>query len=564
MPRIDATSNNRNQLQVVPGLNEWQLARRRAQALQAGDVEGRFASDHPYVSGAYNIPMEMLEAAQELGVRRPLKKLGVTDAVEALPESLSRRFPNSAIAEYAGPAIGAAYEGAKEVLLDPMMVAGAAVKGAKYLPKVARGLGELGEGLRSANMLMGEAGAVMPKVGSGLVPLVRSPKSIDEEFRIYQQAKERADAFAKSLRAEGLKNAEATDPRLAQARLADLQAISGHLGSRPTRGLENRVAAVTGADNGVTQALHALPASNPELVMDLVDAVMSNKKGSKRIVEGALRGKELGADKWYDTSTLLQSMGPARRDELMFSLGPTSQQTTLGANISKGSLLDFLSKSKEGMSFEELAHAANQMASESPDAGDVRYLLNMNSRDFTDKRAAFGDLPFSKDKLGPAWKTPAYVGGLQGNKANVAADTHVLNALVSAATHGKGEGEVRDILRKFLTTGPEGKLNAATANDIERGIKTGKPGKVVGLHPTGSHYTAAQLVMSDLARKAGMTPRDFQSSAWVGLGDETGLQSTRKNFEDYFMDFVNSAAAREKTKPGEVLKQIRDRGKFLY
>lgn len=556
-------------------------------------------------------------------VQGPVRKL-VEATTDKLPAWAGEKFPESEALQAASAVPSSAALFASELTLDPLLLAGEAMQATKVARRALKDMKALpfdewaklypnaGDALRAT---YGDTGSFMAPRGKGtykadeefsrvmsgkrrfkdaearkgaalreayearqkaasraelakstegnLVPFVEPPKSIDEEFEIYRAAADRRAALEKELKAsEGLKKAEAA-PRLAEKARGEIESISKALGSRPVKGMEHGTAAVIGGQGGVTQPLFALPAQNKELTMNLVDTIMSNKEGIDWLKSGIWKGFNKGSQNWYDTSRILDKVGPSRRDELMFAMGPTSPMTEILTNTSKATLLDMLSKSNPGASPEELGALASRLANESGASNRVRYLLGNNARDFASKKEQFGDIPFPKNPLDPAWKTPSFTGGLQGFESVVPADTHVLNQLVSAATMGKTPEQQMDILKMFMTTGPEGKLNEQAYNDLLRGVSSGAPGKVVSQHPTGPHYTANQLVMSDVARQLGIPATKAQSSAWVGLGDETGLVSQRDNYQEIFIKMLEQEAARSGLPVQEVWDRLAREGVFL-
>lgn len=150
-------------------VEQQRLAINRLGARMAGEHEDRFLADNPW-AWLPAATLEGLDIAQDYFVRKPLEEIGLTGAIEALPEWAGKTFPDSALAEYGPAVLGAGYEGVKEVVLDPFMVAGYGAKAVKYAPRALRLAKKAASGAREAYLasdLASEAGALFPK-GRGL------------------------------------------------------------------------------------------------------------------------------------------------------------------------------------------------------------------------------------------------------------------------------------------------------------------------------------------------------------------------------------------------------------
>jgi hypothetical protein len=396
-----------------------------------------------------------------------------------------------------------------------------------------------------------------------LVPLIKNPGSVDEDIAVLKDAQNRAAGFYARAKKSGLGNKDSVTPAFDSAKLEELNAIGNQLGARVPKGLEHGVAAITGAERGVVQPLYANPLSDEKRVRDIVDAILSNEAGTKKLTESAVRGKEAKADEWYDLPEFLNAVGPERGDEIFGAFGPTSQMTGVDLNVKKGSLIDYVLKhpAAQKKDLEEVQRMAQGVAGDYGDqAGELRYLLNSNVRDVSKMRSEGSNIPWPSSLLSESWKTPHYTGSMMGFQHNAAGDTHLIGNNLRTALDGKS-GKAREHILKLLSLAvPEKAMTPAQAERFALMSKSEAPWEHLSTHASPDHYTGNWLATREMARRAGMPTRNFQSSTWVDQGDINGLMSTRENLQDILFRIIDRNAVRTNSTRDGILRKMKETG----
>ncbi len=71
-----------------------------------------------------------------------------------------------------------------------------------------------------------------------------------------------------------------------------------------------------------------------------------------------------------------------------------------------------------------------------------------------------------------------------------------------------------------------------------------------------NEYGFLERMQQEEARKLGLTPAQYQASAWIGGGAETGLKSSADPFLQVFEQRVNLTANQRGESPAETLKRF--------
>jgi hypothetical protein len=74
--------------------------------------------------------------------------------------------------------------------------------------------------------------------------------------------------------------------------------------------------------------------------------------------------------------------------------------------------------------------------------------------------------------------------------------------------------------------------------------------------PAKTEYGYMERLQQDEARKLGMTPAQYQASAWIGGGEQTGLKSSADPFLKVLEDRIRFTAERTGETPQQVLQRF--------
>lgn len=244
----------------------------------------------------------------------------------------------------------------------------------------------------------------------------------------------------------------------------------------------------------------------------------------KRVNEVVGKGAQMGGLEWYNTEPLRERFmqelgaekGAAAFSQYMDMVAATSPRSNVGTNARNASY--YYTLAQRGEPLPERVRVGNNWTVAEPlpkPYGHVAQGLHVQNADNVLNNGGWPVLQNPK----PA----SFSQNLQGNQMPVTVDTH--NARLWGMVDSKG-------------------------NPVDM--------------PANTEYGFMERLQQEEAKKMGMSPAQYQASAWVGGGEETGLRSTADPFLKVFEDRVaKTAAARGETKDVTLRKFMRGEGPLL-
>ena len=234
-----------------------------------------------------------------------------------------------------------------------------------------------------------------------------------------------------------------------------------------------------------------------------------------RVNEVVRRGGEQGGIEWYNTEPLrrafIEARGPegeAAYRQYLDLVASTSPRSNVGTNVRNAAYYYGLAQRGEPLP-EVIAKGGALSVKEplpSPYGHIAQGLHAQNARNVLE---------------GSGWpvlqnpKPASFVENLAGNQMPVTVDTH--NARLWGMTDTKGR-------------------------PVDKPAKT--------------EYGFIEKLQQDEARKLGMTPAQYQASAWIGGGEQTGLKSSADPFLKVLEDRIRLTAAQSGETPQQVLHRF--------
>jgi hypothetical protein len=283
-----------------------------------------------------------------------------------------------------------------------------------------------------------------------------------------------------------------------------------------------------------------VPARGPSARVQALD----DKKTIKRINETVSRGAKDGIP-WYNTEPLRQSFidefgmeeGGRRFSLYMDMVAGTSPRSDVGTNARNASY------------YYQQALQGNQPGKPLPKPyGHLAQDLHIQNFNNIMEHGGMGPETTFPVLQNP--KPPSFSQNLQGNQQPITADTHLVRNwgvssklpdwLLPSFKPDKDAPTVRP--RDQVTSGAVKMKNA--------------PPVWWDSMPKANEYPMLELLSQREARKMGMTPAQWQASAWVGGGGETGLASGADPFLRHFENRVILTAQKLGITPMEALRQF--------
>ncbi len=235
-----------------------------------------------------------------------------------------------------------------------------------------------------------------------------------------------------------------------------------------------------------------------------------------RVNEVAKSGAKLGGMEWYNTEPLREAFvgelgadkGDAAYRQYMDLVAATSPRSNVGTNARNASY--YYSLAQQGAPLPERVRVGNNYTVAQPlpqPYGHVAQALHVqNAENILNN----GGWPVLQNP-----KPASFSQNLQGNQMPVTIDTH--NARLWGMTDSKG--------------------------------------RPVDL-PANTEYGFMEKLQQEQAAKLGMTPAQYQASAWIGGGAETGLRSSSDPFLKVLESRIEKTADARGLTKAEVLKQF--------
>jgi hypothetical protein len=252
---------------------------------------------------------------------------------------------------------------------------------------------------------------------------------------------------------------------------------------------------------------YAPPRGVPERTTALAD-----KANVKRVNEVVKKGAEMGGLEWYNTEQLLDAFkaelgaqkGAAAYSQYMDLVAATSPRSKVGENARNASY--YYTLAQRGEPLPARAPDGSLVAPLPSPYGHIAQRLHVQNADNVLNN---GGWPVMQNP-----KPASFSQNLQGNQMPVTVDTH----------------------------------NARLWNMVD------SKGRPVDM-PSNTEYGFMERLQQEQAAKMGMSPAQYQASAWVGGGAETGLKSSADPFLKVFESRVNLTAQKTGLSPEEVLKR---------
>lgn len=284
-----------------------------------------------------------------------------------------------------------------------------------------------------------------------------------------------------------------------------------------------------------------VPARGPSERVQALD----DKKVVKRFNETVARGAKEGIP-WYNTDplrkafvdTLGEAEGQRRYALYMDMVAATSPRSNVGTNARNASY--YYQQALEG----------KQPVTPLPQPyGHVAQNLHVQNFDNIMKAGGTmgpeGSFPVLQNP-----KPPSFSQNLQGNQLPVTADTHyVRNWGVSSQSPDwllpsfKADKDAPTVRPREMVTSGQVKMTDAPAVWWD------------GM-PKPNEYPMLEKLGQREAARMGMTPAQYQASAWVGAGEDTGLASGADPFLRHFENRIHLTADKLGIPPTEVLDQF--------
>lgn len=283
-----------------------------------------------------------------------------------------------------------------------------------------------------------------------------------------------------------------------------------------------------------------VPARGPSARVQALD----DKKTIKRINETVSRGAKDGIP-WYNTEPLRQSFidefgmeeGGRRFSLYMDMVAGTSPRSDVGTNARNASY------------YYQQAIQGNQPGKPLPKPyGHLAQDLHIQNFNNIMEHGGMGPETTFPVLQNP--KPPSFSQNLQGNQQPITADTHLVR-----------NWGVSSKLQDWLLPSFKPDKDAPTVRPrdmVASGAVKMKNAPPVWWDsmPKANEYPMLELLSQSEARKMGMTPAQWQASAWVGGGGETGLASGADPFLRHFENRVILTAQKMGITPMEALRQF--------
>lgn len=228
---------------------------------------------------------------------------------------------------------------------------------------------------------------------------------------------------------------------------------------------------------------------------------LASKSNINRINKVVDQGAKMGGLEWYNTEPLrqafLEELGPQGQGDYARYLdyvAATSPRSNVGTNARNASYYYTLDKQGEPLPNPDVAPLPQPY-------GHIAQRLHIqNAENIRDN----GGIPVLQNP-----KPASFSQNLQGNQTPVTVDTHNVRLI----------GLPRDL-------------------------------------PAKNEYGFLEAMQQKQAAKKGMTPAQYQASAWIGGGDQTGLASSADPFVKVLEQRIQKTADARGVTPAEVLRQF--------
>lgn len=275
-----------------------------------------------------------------------------------------------------------------------------------------------------------------------------------------------------------------------------------------------------------------------------VNELSENKAVMDKMMEIVGTGRQMGADKWYNTEPLREkfieqlgeSAGPEAYRKYMDIVAATSPRSDVGTNIRNASY--YYGKLMRGEPLPAIGEKNPQPYGHMAQKLHQGNVLNI---------AGAGWDAFKNPK--PA----SFVEGLVGNWEPVAVDTHAfrLPAILSedprflARSYKPEKGATPINFQKMLESGEK---------SMQELVATPVAWEAV---PKDTEYGAMEQLYKKIARESGVTPAQAQAAAWIGGGKVTGLKSAESEpFLGFFQDRIYRTARETGMDPKDVMNKF--------
>lgn len=261
------------------------------------------------------------------------------------------------------------------------------------------------------------------------------------------------------------------------------------------------------------------PRGVPERTQELADRANVNRVN--RVVK---QGAQLGGMEWYNTDPLRQAfieeIGPDKGtiayQQYLDMVGATSPRSNVGVNARNASF--YYQLAQRGQPLPERVRVGNNWTVAEPlpqPYGHVAQGLHVqNAQNVLEN----GGWPVLQNP-----KPASFVQNLAGNQQPVTVDTH--NARLWGMTNSKGQ-------------------------PVDM--------------PAPTEYGFMEQLQQRQAKKLGMSPAQYQASAWIGGGEETGLRSSADPFLKVFESRIAKTAEKLGLTKAQVLRNFIRGDQSLY
>lgn len=282
-------------------------------------------------------------------------------------------------------------------------------------------------------------------------------------------------------------------------------------------------------------------------------ADLVNDRGvRRRMLQQIERGVSMGADRWYDTRPL----AAAFVNELGPQQGPVAFRNFIDYNAAMSPRSMLAPQIRRASYYYGAQQQGKRLPFFTPE-GYGHMAQNVHQRLAARVRnGGFNVL------TGP--KTASYAENLAGNHMPVTVDSHALSlpALLSGDPRFlKGGGDslppIDDSMMRYNPRAEYAAGNLSVDDALERPVLWGGSPLKTEYGPLADYYHS-------LGQEFGLTGPQAQSSAWVGGGDITGVQSGPEPFMQHFVDRVRATAeARGESFAETLRKMIRGQAPLL-
>jgi hypothetical protein len=283
-----------------------------------------------------------------------------------------------------------------------------------------------------------------------------------------------------------------------------------------------------------------VPARGPSERVQALD----DRKIVKRVNDSVAKGAKDGVP-WYNTEPLRKAFidefgeqeGVRRYGLYMDMVAATSPRSNVGINARNASY------------YYQQALKGNEVAKPLPEPyGHLAANLHIQNYDNIRKSGGMGpetSFPILKNP-----KPPSFSQNLQGNQTPVTADTHYVR------NWGRSSKSPEWLLPSFKAEKDAPTIHPrALVESGQTKMKDAPPVWWDGM-PRPNEYPMLEMLGQREAKKLGMTPAQYQASAWVGAGDDTGLASGAEPFLRHFENRVMLTSEKTGIPPGEVLTKF--------